>query len=282
MTDLTYHQANELFRHFPGFLSIRNSSQEYVYINDKFTVWLRQFTDVNPIGMTASALAQIVPKNLASMLQECHDASIDYIESGQCVPKIVKFQSLHETFYYNVLKFKVDIEGESFIYTTSFDVSELHQEAKFFENKAYTDPLTKLRNLTYLSSIRWNKGFCIVIDLDNFKQINDNRGHSEGDLVLLRFARCLRRSFSEQDVIVRYGGDEFVVLTHYEEEAMLHQALEKLQQVFMEDFKGYPELCHSLGYASFQSSLRITLKKADLAMYQSKHDKRTKKPKVLL
>ncbi|WP_240207121.1 GGDEF domain-containing protein [Vibrio sp. CyArs1] len=282
MTDLTYHQANELFRHFPGFLSIRNSSHEYVYINDKFNVWLRQYTDINPIGMTANALSQVVPENVANMLQECHDASIDYIESGQCIPKIVKFQSLHSTFYYNVLKFKVDIEGESFIYTTSFDVSELHQEAKFFEKKAYTDPLTKLRNLTYLSSIRWKKGFCVVIDLDNFKQINDNLGHSEGDLVLLRFARCLRQSFSDKDVIVRYGGDEFVVLTHYENEDTLKQSISKLHRLFIDDFQAYPELCHSIGYSAFQSSLRITLKKADLAMYQSKHDKRAKKPKVLL
>lgn len=281
MTDLTYHQANQLFRHFPGFLSIRNAQHEYLYINDKFTAWLRQYTDINPIGMSTDQLVQKVPENVGSMLKECYDVDLQQLNSGQCVPKIIKFRHLHRTYYYNVLKFRVEIDDETFIYTTSFDVSELHQEAKFFEKKAYTDPLTKLHNLAYLSSVQWNQGFCVVIDLDNFKQINDNRGHSEGDMVLLRFARCLKQSFGDNDILVRYGGDEFVVLTHHSDESQLQDALTKLKALFTRNFQTYPTLCHSIGYCEFQASLRHTLKKADLQMYQNKHDKRAVKLKTL-
>lgn len=90
----------------------------------------------------------------------------------------------------------------------------------------------------------------------------------------MRFARCLRQAFSEQDVLVRYGGDEFVVLTQDDDEARLNHALDKLSVLFRDNFVQYPMLCHSIGYAPYQTSLRITLKKADLAMYQAKHAKR--------
>jgi diguanylate cyclase (GGDEF)-like protein len=275
VTDLTYQQALALFRHFPGFLSIRNAQHQYVYLNDQFTAWLRQYSDADPIGLNASQLAKLVPSNVGDMLNECHDASLEYLEAGQCAPKILTFQGLDSVSYFNVLKFKVYIDGEPYIYTTSFDVSDLHHEVKFFEKKAYTDPLTKLHNLAYLSSVNWHSGFCVVIDLDNFKHVNDSSGHSEGDIVLMRFSRCLRQAFSGQDILVRYGGDEFVVLTHDKDEARLNQALDKLSVLFQDNFVQYPMLCHSIGYAPYQTSLRITLKKADLAMYQSKHTKRS-------
>lgn len=275
VTDLTYQQATALFRHFPGFLSIRNAQHQYVYINDKFTVWLRQYSDVDPIGLNADQLSKRVPSNVGEMLRECHDASLEYLGAGQCAPKIIKFTSLDKVSYFNVLKFKVLIDGEPYIYTTSFDVTDLHHEAKFFEKKAYTDPLTKLHNLAYLSSVHWQYGYCVVIDLDNFKQVNDTSGHSEGDIVLMRFARCLKQAFAAQDILVRYGGDEFVVLTHHQDEVMLHLALEKLSALFEKNFVNYPMLCHSVGYTPFRTSLRGTLKKADLAMYKAKHNKRS-------
>jgi len=54
---------------------------------------------------------------------------------------------------------------------------------------------------------------CLMIDIDDYKLVNDNYGHSFGDFVLKEFGAALRACFRESDVIARYGGDEFVVLT---------------------------------------------------------------------
>ncbi|MCL9773440.1 GGDEF domain-containing protein [Vibrio methylphosphonaticus] len=276
MTDLTYHQATGLFHHFPGFLSIHDAKHNYLYLNDNFTHWLKQYTQINPLGMNAIELAQQVPDNVAHMLQQCHDASIEYLEVGECVPKIIPFKTPLGTQYYNVLKFKVQIEDKLYIYTTSFDVTKLHQEAKFFEKKAYTDPLTKLHNLAYLSSIQWQEGMCVVVDLDNFKQVNDEMGHSEGDRVLTKFAHCLRRSFSGTDKLIRYGGDEFIILTSTRDDTSLQLALSKLEKTFKQRLNQYQNLAYSVGVSSFHHNLRTTLKQADRNMYHNKHQRKAR------
>ncbi len=83
------------------------------------------------------------------------------------------------------------------------------------------DPLTKLWNRRHILShieqgLAWlNRGrpmAVVMIDLDQFKRVNDTRGHLEGDQVLKSVAEALRRSTREVDVAGRYGGDEFVIV----------------------------------------------------------------------
>lgn len=83
------------------------------------------------------------------------------------------------------------------------------------------DPLTKLWNRRHIlnhieQGLAWlNRGrpmAVVMIDLDQFKRVNDNRGHLEGDQVLQDVADALRRSTREVDVAGRYGGDEFVIV----------------------------------------------------------------------
>jgi diguanylate cyclase (GGDEF)-like protein len=83
------------------------------------------------------------------------------------------------------------------------------------------DPLTKLWNRRHILShieqgLAWlNRGrpmAIVMIDLDQFKRVNDSRGHLQGDHVLQSVAQALRRSTREVDVAGRYGGDEFVVV----------------------------------------------------------------------
>ncbi len=83
------------------------------------------------------------------------------------------------------------------------------------------DPLTKLWNRRHILShieqgLAWlNRGrpmAVVMIDLDQFKRVNDTRGHLEGDQVLKNVAEALQRSTREVDVAGRYGGDEFVIV----------------------------------------------------------------------
>jgi len=79
-----------------------------------------------------------------------------------------------------------------------------------------TDPLTRLANRRALRPIMdraTSTGAALIfVDINDFKLINDRFGHSVGDAVLQRLARLLTEAFRPQDAIMRYGGDEFLVI----------------------------------------------------------------------
>lgn len=102
------------------------------------------------------------------------------------------------------------------------------------------DELTKVYNRKFLNDVYSrmsaehirNKEFfsLAIIDLDHFKKINDTFGHSAGDQVLVEFASFLRTHLRKQDVIVRYGGEEFIVLMPYTRLQGAEQTVSRLLQ----------------------------------------------------
>ena len=90
------------------------------------------------------------------------------------------------------------------------------------QDASTTDALTKLYNRKVLdreipelvkSTLDGGQPASILlIDLDNFKRINDSFGHSVGDDVLSSFANAMRNTFRQQDIGIRYGGDEFMLV----------------------------------------------------------------------
>ena len=105
--------------------------------------------------------------------------------------------------------------------------------------EAYTDPLTKTlnrRGFFDLARQRLEKhcgdlsACCMLLDLNQFKPVNDTHGHDVGDLVLRGLAKLLRRSVSRTDLIGRLGGDEFVVLITDLSEAGARSAAERLYE----------------------------------------------------
>lgn len=115
-----------------------------------------------------------------------------------------------------------------------------------------------------------------MIDLNGFKQINDNYGHAEGDAALILTADLLRKSFSEYGVVTRYAGDEFVVMLNTTDEAFVKTLIERSKRIFAEENeknkKPYP-LSASMGYAV--SDLRVEtvdafMNRLDREMYRDK------------
>lgn len=97
----------------------------------------------------------------------------------------------------------------------------LFEKSLRFEELAYIDPLTKAKNRNAVSDwvrqvVEHSKDMAqpfsvIYIDIDFFKKINDKYGHGRGDEVLAKFADLLRRNIDKSDMLVRWGGEEFVV-----------------------------------------------------------------------
>ncbi|MCQ8116434.1 EAL domain-containing protein [Methylomonas rosea] len=166
------------------------------------------------------------------------------------------------------------------------------------ERLAFYDPLTNLpnRRLLYdrlqqaiVTNARHDKhGAALFIDLDNFKTLNDTKGHTIGDLLLIEVAQRLRDCVREGDTVARLGGDEFVMilnsLSSDETRASAHtktlagKILSAIDQPY--SLQGYDHHCSaSMGICMFRNQ-HITaeelLKYTDTALYQAKRGGRNK------
>ena len=102
------------------------------------------------------------------------------------------------------------------------DITELKKKDEILYNMEYYDSLTGLPNKSLfsdrlnmaLAQARRNKEMCavIILDLDNFKTINDTLGHSVGDVLLKQVAQKIKSILREVDTVARIGGDEFIIL----------------------------------------------------------------------
>jgi diguanylate cyclase (GGDEF)-like protein len=99
---------------------------------------------------------------------------------------------------------------------------QAQQEARELQHRSQIDRLTSLYNRAYLDEIlpqyfdasrRLSEPLSVIfLDLDHFKSVNDTYGHQDGDRVLVAVAKILRSAVRAPDIVVRYGGEEFVAL----------------------------------------------------------------------
>jgi diguanylate cyclase (GGDEF)-like protein len=116
----------------------------------------------------------------------------------------------------------------------------------------------------------------LFLDMDRFKQINDQFGHEEGDRALQRFAHVLRTSFRGSDLIARLGGDEFVVLLIDTPAGRLDEALRRFRQRLEEEgeYDGPPyQLRCSIGRVEYEPSKDLS-NEPDLPALIAEADKR--------
>ncbi|MEA4823714.1 MAG: EAL domain-containing protein [Clostridiaceae bacterium] len=163
----------------------------------------------------------------------------------------------------------------------------LREIVREYENAmaaAQSDPLTQLYNrqaaeriisLT-LSAQTGQTHALVMLDIDNFKQANDNHGHSFGDEVLSKFAEKLRQYFRKKDIIARLGGDEFCVfLTNIPSgQFVVKKCRDLIQQLGAITFANeFSRATCSAGIAltsSEATSFETLYKRADNALYRSK------------
>ncbi|MFA6015207.1 MAG: diguanylate cyclase [Gallionellaceae bacterium] len=184
------------------------------------------------------------------------------------------------------------------------DITDLKQAEQQIHNFAFYDALTQLPNRrllgdrlvqAMLTSKRSGRYAALMfLDLDNFKPLNDARGHDVGDTLLVEVARRITRSVREVDTVARFGGDEFVVLVgeldvgKEESKAQADLVAEKIRCSLAEPYSiDFPQqnevknIMHhctaSIGVVLFinhQASPDDLIKSADQAMYEAKNSGR--------
>ncbi len=172
-----------------------------------------------------------------------------------------------------------------FLSTIAHDITERKELEKVVYYQAHYDPLTNLPNRRFLinklSKLIENqtkhKVAVLFMDLDNFKEINDNLGHEIGDKLLKMTADRLKSGVNEADFVCRYGGDEFILMleniqSNVEVEERAERIIETFQEPFQFDGISW-KISGSIGISIFPddgADLAALIQKADNAMYQIK------------
>lgn len=249
--------------------------------------------DANYVRSLGGWLALIHPDDRAMMAAYLQDHVIDGQQTFDKVYRIIRHNDQGLRWVHGLGRLKLDSDGQAIeLLGTIQDVSERHSIEEQVQSLAYSDPLTGLPNRRFLMD-RIDKAMAnglrrhtlaalLMVDLDNFKTLNDTQGHHQGDLLLQEVARRLLGCVREVDTVARLGSDEFVVLL----EDLSPSAAEAATQALHigDKILAALEAPYLLGLASHQTtaSIGITLfadsseavddplKRADLAMNQAK------------
>lgn len=197
--------------------------------------------------------------------QNCDNLSVQFIKNG--ANDFMSKPFLDEEFYCRV--------------SQNIEMIEYIREIKEISNKDY---LTKLYNRRYLfkSGVKryeksGRKSACSVamIDIDNFREINDQYGHDAGDSVLRKISMIMQKRFRNGDIVSRFGGDEFCILL---EDTVSNRSLvvfeglrKKIEEA--EINIGYREICVTVSIgvcAKPLGSLEMMIKQADIMLYEAK------------
>ncbi|MGL6108099.1 sensor domain-containing diguanylate cyclase, partial [Romboutsia sp.] len=168
--------------------------------------------------------------------------------------------------------------------------SRLYKE---IQHNANHDELTKVLNRReamkrskyfFEKAKQGKKVYILMIDIDNFKRVNDTYGHQEGDKVLTKVASTIKSSLREKDIVGRYGGEEFIVLVKLEGEKYDLKVAERIRRnveniEFESEFGETIKVTVSIGMVKVSSSdscIEEAIGFSDKALYMAKNSGKNK------
>jgi diguanylate cyclase (GGDEF)-like protein len=207
-----------------------------------------------------------------------------------------------QTFYFNnllivvsaLIAFKSPQWIDAAAIGLSMMVANLFAFAFTRQNEKQQDKLEKLALYDSLTGVRNRRSFddslkeisqsqlsasMIVLDIDHFKKINDRYGHSVGDTVLKELGELIQNNIRMSDLLFRYGGEEFILLTRDNGSDMPYKLAEKLRALAeSHDFSHQIKLSISAGVATLKpgESIEDWFRRADHLLYQAKEQGRNR------
>ena len=254
--------ANKKFFHFLGFKDLDEFKTKHKCICDLF-IKNEKFFDLSLVGEN---------ENWVNVIQT--------LSHRQRVVAIKGIDGVTHAFSVTINKF------EDAIYIVSFtDISETMLENIKLEEKTLRDTLTNAYNREFFennyrklmeSYKTEDKLFALaMIDIDNFKNINDTYGHDIGDDILINLVSKIEKSLRNDDVLICWGGEEFIIILKISSKEALEFVLEKLRNIIENSkFKNLPKVTCSFGGTLYENNETIneTIKRADIALYMAKND----------
>jgi diguanylate cyclase (GGDEF)-like protein len=227
------------------------------------------------------------------ILDKRHDiqyASIDNQNAIKYLEKLGDLYRLTDNFPieydledYNVTIDEVNITGNMYYVITAV---LRHPKCKNCR-KALTDAVTGLYNRNYWEQIisdvtlhpRTQNFSLILIDVDNLKEINDTYGHTAGDKVIETVGQAIKKCIRKEDVGLRYGGDEFIILFFNQDKKAAYRVIERIRKEISELAAGQGMNIQISAGAAYYDSLRNMgdiIKMADRDLYKEKRIKKSK------
>lgn len=216
-----------------------------------------------------------------------HEDALNMILDGQCGSfNPLLLQCLQEITTVLKQELTKNVSGQNMMQRTGegIDYGRIFSGKKYnFQSQQqktwkllYTDSLTGVYNRRYYNDYIQNAEdiqAAVMIDVDNFKHINDNYGHDAGDMVLHSIAQTILSCVRKTDAVIRYGGDEFAVIFYQIPEDVFETKLERMRYLVEAlSVNEYPKIHMSISVGGAYGTKRAKelFKTADRMMYQSK------------
>ena len=315
--EVIYNQAQEPIKIIGYFkdITLEKSSFRQHLENEKTLKVLteKSFYDIS-VNLTKN---RIVNMNMRDDINEfTSDCYSDYIktmvirvvkdEYQDQVIKVLKRENIIERYYQGIVTGSAQYEriigshyrwmeityhildiqenGEIYCYIYIIDIDKQKRREISLLNRAQRDGLTGFYNrATAIKRIETalnnhHAGALLMLDMDNFKQINDRYGHLAGDEIIVKTAQRLKKLFAQDDIMCRIGGDELMIFCLDIDETALIMKLEKVSTAMKEPYQVNDQHIYaplSIGFVMVSSSLAKfdeLYQKADIALYQAKQD----------
>ena len=253
---------------FSAVLTKKQAEEMLVYLGDLFT-------EVRLLDIEAVKHLEKNSLSLRAFWEKCQKTRLEYIDSRVC-QKISRYVEIdgqpHVVEILNVL----DVTTESFENVRE----QLTAKVRDYDEELYLDALTGAYNRRYyenrIRKVRGHAGVA-MIDLDDFKLYNDTCGHNAGDLVLNTVVGIIRGCICKTDILIRYGGDEFLLILQDVDEEIFSKKLKQIRDMVCEaEVPGYARLRLTVsigGVLADNETIESAVARADGLMYQAKNRK---------
>lgn len=229
------------------------------------------------------------PTQSKETMKDLFIAGDSYFLFFRKIPELERYMLVEfgPAFYYaNIRKqfFLKFIIGTIFsIVLVSVNIFLILRSNRKLSSRAYIDPLTKIYNRSFLEHISSsdcslvfedNTGISLIaLDIDNFKEINDTQGHIKGDQVLKNISSIAKKHIRDNDYIIRWGGDEFIIILH----ADIEKAAVICERIRMHiEQQSDATITAGVTEINLTEKFETALARADAALYRGKSEGRNR------